>query len=51
MKKVFFSIMAITMLSTAGFATKHKSVKKKQASKCECPAGCPKTPACHKACS
>lgn len=51
MKKIFFSIMAITMLSTAGFATKHTSARKKQAAKCECPAGCPKKPDCHKPCS
>jgi hypothetical protein len=53
MKKIFFSIAAITLLSTAGFATKHKAAKKKQAVKteCVCPAGCPKTPDCPKVCS
>jgi len=51
--KIFFSIAAITLLSTAAFATKHKAAKKKEAVKteCVCPAGCPKTPDCPKVCS
>lgn len=52
MKKIFFSVAAISLLSTAAFASKHKSIKKKQAkTECVCPAGCPKTPACPKTCS
>lgn len=48
MKKVFFSILAITLLSTAGYATKHKSAKRKHSTKVECPVDCPKTMDCAK---
>ena len=50
MKKILFSIAAITLLSTVGFANKRKTAKKKQAVKteCVCPANCPKTMDCSK---
>jgi hypothetical protein len=50
MKKIFFLIAAIILLSATAFATKHKAGKKKQAAKtqCFCPAGCPKTMDCSK---
>jgi hypothetical protein len=50
MKKILFSIAAITLLSTAGFAKKPKTVKKKHAAKteCVCPPNCPKTMDCSK---
>lgn len=50
MKKILFSIAAITLLSTAGFANKRKAAKKKQGTKteCVCPPNCPKTMDCSK---
>jgi len=50
MKKIIFSVAAITLLSTAGFANKRKAGKKKQAVKteCVCPANFPKTMDCAK---
>lgn len=52
MKKILFSIAAITLLSTAAFAKKPKA-KKKQAVKteCVCPVDCPKPKDCPKTCS
>ncbi len=46
MKKVFFSILAVVLLSNDGFAEKHKSAKKKRVTRSECPAACPKTMDC-----
>jgi hypothetical protein len=50
MKKILFSVAAITLLSTAGFANKRKAGKKKQAVKteCVCPANCQKRMDCSK---
>ncbi len=48
MKKIIFSALAIILLSTAGFATKHRSAKKKLAVKSECPVSCPRTMDCSK---
>ncbi len=46
MKKVFFAILAISMLSTSfAFAGKGKHAKKPIV-KTECPKGCPHTPGC-----
>jgi len=46
MKKVFFSVVAICLLSTSAvLAGKVKHAKKQQPKK-ECPASCPKTPTC-----
>jgi hypothetical protein len=48
MKKIFFSILAISLLSTAAvFATGHKEAKKHHAKK-TCPKNCPDTKDCHK---
>jgi hypothetical protein len=48
MKKIFFSILAITLLSTtAVFAEKGRTAKKHHAKK-ECPSNCPKTGDCSK---
>jgi hypothetical protein len=47
MKKVFFAIMAISMLSaTQVFAGKGKHTKKAVATKTECPKDCPRTMGC-----
>jgi len=44
MKKVFFAILAISMLSTPfAFAGKGKHAKKAVATKTECPKDCPQT--------
>ncbi len=49
MKKILFSIAAITLLSTAGFAHKRKTAKKQTVkTECVCPANCPKTMDCSK---
>lgn len=48
MKKVFFSILAISLLSTtAVVAGKGKAAKKHHAKK-ECPSNCPRTMDCSK---
>jgi hypothetical protein len=44
MKKVFFAILAISMLSTSfAFAGKGKQAKKVAAKKTECPKDCPRS--------
>ena len=46
MKKIFFAILAVSMLSTSfAFAGKGKRVKKGVA-KTECPKDCPRTMGC-----
>jgi hypothetical protein len=47
MKKIFFSILAITMISTAVVAEKGKTAKKHSTKK-ECPSNCQKTGSCDK---
>jgi len=47
MKKVFFAVLAISMLSTSfAFAGKGKHVKKTAATKTECPKDCPRSSGC-----
>jgi hypothetical protein len=47
MKKVFFAIMAISMLCTSQvFAGKGKHTKKAATAKTECPKDCPRTMGC-----
>jgi hypothetical protein len=47
MKKIFFAIMAISMLSGSfAFAGKGKHAKKAVATKTECPKDCPRTMGC-----
>ena len=51
MKKILFSILAISLLSTtAVFADGGKKAAKKQATNKTCPKGCPKTKDCSKNC-
>ncbi len=47
MKKVFFAILAISMLSTSfAFAGKGKRAKKAETTKTECPKDCPRSSGC-----
>jgi hypothetical protein len=47
MKKIFFAILAISMLSTSfAFAGKGKQLKKAATPKTECPKGCQRTMGC-----
>jgi hypothetical protein len=48
MKNVFFSIMAIAMMSMTAFAGGGKTTVKKHKATTTCPAGCPKSMGCHK---
>lgn len=48
MKKIFFSVMAIALLSSAAFAAGGKVEVKKHKAATTCPKRCPKTKDCHK---
>lgn len=48
MKNIFFSIMAIALLSTTAFATGGKGDAKKHKATTTCPANFPQTKDCHK---
>ncbi len=51
MKKILFSILAISLLSTTVvFAGGGKKIAKKQTTSKTCPKGCPKTKDCSKHC-
>jgi hypothetical protein len=47
MKNIFFSIMALAMVSATAFAGGKIETKKAKANTA-CPAGCPKSKDCHK---